>query len=363
MEGIKTKELWIDIGDHRKSAIIVCAVVAAIGLIAYVFQAVNGMEGYSDLRAWSIYIALFYSCAAAGAGTLIIMGVCSVFGLMAPETYRRAYGVSLAAFVAASVFVMVDLGNPLTIFAMVLNPQPLSPLFYDMIILPVAIIVSIVGMGTAKAGSRPKMGFGVLCLALAVAVLGIESWIVVAPETKAAWGVLLGFGPSLIQSLVMALALFMLISDEYSEVLKKVLTLVASLAILTIVIDALSGMGNSAMGMQMTSIISSPLLWVGVLVAVCGVVVQFIKGGSSQTAASLLVILSIPLLKLALLQGGQSAGNLFGATTDLVGFGAVEVIVSIGAIALAVLLFIAVTSDCSDTKTVEESAAVQEVRA
>lgn len=366
MEGYESKEMWISTGTRRKTTMVACAVVVAIGLVAYVFQMANGMEGYVDLRAWSIYIAMFYACAAAGAGTLLMMGVFSVFGLVAPETYRRAYGVSLAAFVAASVFIMIDLGNPLSIFAMVLNPQPASPLFYDMIILPVAIVVSIVGIRLAAKGSRPKMGFGILCLVTAVAVLGIESWIVVAPETKAAWGVLLGFGPSLVQALVMALALFMLVTDEYENVLKKVLALVAALAVLTILIDSLSGIGNSAMGQQMASIVSSPLLWIAILVAACGVIVQFTKGKAPQTAASILVAVSIPLMKLALLQGGQTAGNLFGTTTNLMGFGAVEVVASIGVIALAVLLFVAIATK-SGNKDAENAAdnviRVQEVQA
>lgn len=361
MEGNKAKELWVDMGNHKKTAMTVCAVIAVIGFAAYVFQMINGMEGYVDLRAWSIYIALFYSCAAAGAGTLFITGVFSIFGLIAAETYRRSYAMSLVAFIAASIFIMVDLGNPVSIFAMVTNPQLASPLFYDMIILPIAIIVSIVGIVVSIKGNRPKVSFGILCLISAVAVLGIESWIVVAPETKAAWGVLLGFGPSFVQSLVMALALFMIITDEYRAILKKVLALVAGFAILTIVIDALSGMGNSAMGLQMASIISSPLLWIGILIAVCGVVGQFLKGGPIQVTASLLVAVSIPLLKLALLQGGQTAGNLFGTTTSLMGFGAIEVVVSVGIIALAIFLFIAIIASKSEKKMDEGPAAAQEV--
>lgn len=361
MKGTGTQERWIDIGSHRKTLMITCAAITLVGFIAYIFQLVNGMEGYTDLRAWSIYIALFYSCAAAGAGTMLVTGVFSVFGLIEARTFRKAYGLSLAAFVAASVFIMIDLGNPMSIYFMVINPQPLSPLFYDMLILPISIIVSIVGMRITMKGERPKMSFGVLCLVLAVAVLGIESWIVVAPETKAAWSVLLGFGPSLIQSLVMALSLFMLITDEYRDILKKTLALLVCFAVATIVIDALSGMGNSAMGLQMSSIISSPLLWIGILIAACGTILQFTKIPSAQVVASLLVAVSIPILKLSLLQGGQTAGNLFGATTDLVGFGVTEIVVSVGVIALAVLLFIAATSDWSAKKLGKPTVATQEV--
>lgn len=363
MEASKSGERWIDIGNRRAVVLAVCAVIAVIGVVAYAFQMTGGMEGYTDIRAWSIYVAFFYSCAAAGAGMLIVTGVLSVFGLADPRTYRRAYGVALAAFIAASVFVMIDLGNPLVIFAMVTNPQPSSPLFYDMIALPVAIIVSFIGMRLVGKGARPKVSFGIVCLVLAVAVLGIESWIVVAPETKAAWGVLLGFGPSLVQSLVMALALFTLVSREYASVMKKVLALVTTFALATIVVDAASGMGSSAMGQQMASIISSPLLWAGIAIAVCGAAVQFAKARSAQVVASLLVVFSIPLLKLALIQGGQTAGNLFGATTDLVGFGALEVVASVGVIAVAVLIFVAITSNGKDKQKQGNAASVQEVQA
>ena len=100
MEGNKPQAMWLDVGSHRKTAMIACAAIAAVGLIAYVFQAINGMEGYVDLRAWSIYIALFYSCAAAGAGTLLVMGVWAHRDVLArlASSRRDMLQLVLAAF-------------------------------------------------------------------------------------------------------------------------------------------------------------------------------------------------------------------------------------------------------------------------
>ena len=142
---------------------IVGAALAVIGIAAFIFQmAGQSMAGASQYP-WGFYIALFYTLASVGAGLLVVGGIARTAGLMDGALMAKLYAVACAAFVAASVLIVVDLGFPQAIMLAYASANPSSPVFFDAIVLPLCIVFTIVAVLLARSETAGR----------AMAVVGI----------------------------------------------------------------------------------------------------------------------------------------------------------------------------------------------
>ena len=130
-----------------KIAGIVCAVLAVVGIAFWIKQLTGGMvqTGMRNLDSWGLYITMFMFFVGLSAGGLIISSMPKAFGIEGFGNISKiAVWTAIACTVAAIAFVIVDLGNPARIWELFVYSNLSSPLMWDIIVLMVYLILSIV---------------------------------------------------------------------------------------------------------------------------------------------------------------------------------------------------------------------------
>jgi molybdopterin-containing oxidoreductase family membrane subunit len=117
------------------------------GFIVYVDQFMNGLmiTGMSRDVSWGFYIANFTFLVGVAAGGVMVV---IPYYLHNYEKFHRitilGEFLAVAALVMCLLFIMVDLGQPIRAFNVMLYPSPKSMLFYDMLVLNGYLFLNIV---------------------------------------------------------------------------------------------------------------------------------------------------------------------------------------------------------------------------
>ncbi|MDZ7699687.1 MAG: NrfD/PsrC family molybdoenzyme membrane anchor subunit [Deltaproteobacteria bacterium] len=136
-----------------------------IGLLAYLYQLQEGLwvTGMSRNVSWGFYISQFTFLVGVAASVLMVvlplyLHNFRAFGPIAVLTQFLAVGVLLMSL----LFIFSDVGMPMRILNVPLNPTPWSMLFYDTVFLPGFLVLNlIIGwtvLGAEKRGSRLPVG-------------------------------------------------------------------------------------------------------------------------------------------------------------------------------------------------------------
>lgn len=326
------------IGGEKKQKVIlvVCAALVLIGLIGYVLQLTLGLSGYAAHAPWGLYIVAFYCAAGLGAGALIAAATIALSRSIDDSTLSKLYAVAAAAFVVASACVIADLGSPAALFEMIISPNLAGPLFYDMIILAAGIVVGIVGAVMMRRADAKRTPLAVASLAIAIAVLAIEAWLLSITYAHDSWSLLLGFTPALIQAAVLGIAALALLAPDV-RALRYLLGFGAAVVVLTEGVEAAIGIKDTLAGAQLAAFIQSPLLWIAAVIAVAGIVLLCQGKGRWAAAATLAEVVFI---KAAAIWSGQAIA-VTSKDTFLGGFGIgfEEVLVIAGIAAVGVLVY------------------------
>lgn len=328
-----------------RTLLIVGGVLAVAGVIAFAVQlagqSMAGTGGYP----WSTYIGLFYTAASAGAGLLIVAGLGRWGGFIPAAVAARLFGLACALLVAASVLILVDLGNPAAILLTYTSANVGSPVFFDAVALPACIVIAAAGAVVIARGPEERAGAsGALALVGVLAgfvLLGVEAWLLTTCSGKDAWGVLLGAGPALLQAVALGAAMVALFIPK-SRPWRLVLAGALLLTVVSTVFDVVLNQGTgTVLGLQLAAIASLPTFWLG---AACGaaaaVALLVVEAPSAIRAAAALGIACVPLIKLAVLQGTQSVVAVSGiAAPGAFPFEAIELVVALGAVGVGVLVY------------------------
>jgi Ni/Fe-hydrogenase subunit HybB-like protein len=135
-------------GSRRYKALIAILVVIAIaGFIFYLRQLSYGLgiTGMSRDVSWGLYIAnlTFFVGVAASAVMLVLPYYLHNYKAFGRITALGEF-LAVAAVIIAGTSVTVDLGQPARIFNLVLHPTPNSPLFWDVVVLSIYMLLNIV---------------------------------------------------------------------------------------------------------------------------------------------------------------------------------------------------------------------------
>ncbi|HEX2924387.1 MAG TPA: NrfD/PsrC family molybdoenzyme membrane anchor subunit, partial [Chloroflexota bacterium] len=135
-------------GDSRYwSWLLLLLALCALGWGTYLLQRMGDSEssGMSRDVAWGFFIANYTFLVGVAASAVMVV---LPYYLHDQKEFGRitALGEFLAvAAVAASIlFIFVDLGQPGRVFNMVIHPTPNSPFFWNMIILPVYLLLNVI---------------------------------------------------------------------------------------------------------------------------------------------------------------------------------------------------------------------------
>lgn len=149
--------------DSKKiAALLAGAAMCAAGLAAWGYQLFAGMA-VTDMRnsfTWGLYMGSFEFFIAMATGGLLVFSIAYLWNVSALKPFVKIGAVSsLAAVVASGVAIFEDLGEPFHALSMILTPNVASPLFWDVIVLSLCVVLSVAAVIlTLKPGSAKHKG-------------------------------------------------------------------------------------------------------------------------------------------------------------------------------------------------------------
>jgi len=184
-------------------------VLLLAGLAAWIYQLSAGMAvtSYSQQVVWGLYIAGFFTAAAAGAGLLFLVGLSEFRPLVNLEYRSRLLMMSIASFVAAAFLILMDIGNPLQAWRLIIAFRFNVPMTWDFWLLLISGVIALVYL--LFAGKQSKL-MGILGMVAAFALVIVEGILMASNSARPMWGGLsiVGF---LVGAVVAGIGLAMLV--------------------------------------------------------------------------------------------------------------------------------------------------------
>lgn len=316
----------------------VAGALTAVGAVCWVLPYVMGYEllGIGTGISWGLYIATFFLLAGCGAGLLMYGGA-----LMATGNYeKRVFVGATACLIAAGVIITFDLLQPWRILKMVVGMNLSSLLFIDFWALVVAFALSVTAMFK---NAKP---LGVCLLVAGVLLVLVEGSMLSTTMASSFWSsssVALSF---LVESAILAAAFVAIaLGESRPGYLRYAFAAALCVAAFIQAADLLGslyfGSGDDAVAAAaLTAGSLSVPYWVQIVIgiAVPLVLLAFDKSGKLTSAAALCAAAGILLSKYNMLVAGQSVlfdGGILSYSPSVVEMGG-----SLGAVALAVLLYL-----------------------
>ncbi len=362
-----------------KIAGIVGAVVAVIGIIFWIKQLSGGMvqTGMRNYDSWGLYITNFMFFVGLSAGGLIISSIPKAFGIEGFGNISKiAVWTAVCCTVAAIGFVIVDLGGPTRIWELFVYSNLSSPLMWDIIVLMVYLILSLILLWAMYGEEKGKVShtalrvLSVISLITAVLVHTVTAWIFgLQPSHELWYTALLGpwfvssalvCGTALVMIVVIALRAARRIELEQANIVKmaKLLGAFICVDLYFFACDLLtSGFPQGGGAELVKMLVSGPLaafFWLEVIGCVIAAIICFVPGlrkNGLLVVAGILAICGIFCKRVQLLVGGFQNPNIdmaipnttFATTSNTVGGlvywpTGIEWMVTIGVIGLAVAL-------------------------
>lgn len=161
---------------------LVLAVVALGGIgWAWSTQMTNGMAvtGLNRQVVWGLYIAGFFTAMGAGAGLTALAGIGEFAPQISVARRRSTLMLALASFVASGVLIAMDLGNPVNLLRIVTAAKFNSMMTWDFWALMgvglIALVYLVVVWKQAKSTVVTKV-IGAIAIVGALALVLIEAW-------------------------------------------------------------------------------------------------------------------------------------------------------------------------------------------
>ena len=175
----------------------VLVLLIAFGLAAWIYELETGLAatGMRDVVSWGMYIFTFAFFIGLSAGGLIMASSAEVFGVNALKPLSRLGVLSAAGCVAvAAIMIIPDLGRPDRILNLVTHPNWSSPLIWDIVIITVYFIFSVVDLTVLQrhhldqsALRRTARVLAFVGLPTAVLLHSVTAWIFGLQISRAWW--------------------------------------------------------------------------------------------------------------------------------------------------------------------------------
>lgn len=260
-----------------------------LGLAAWLYQLSVGLivTGMRNVVSWGLYITSFMFFVGLSAGGLIVSSSATVFDIPAFKAVARpAVILSTVCIILAGMFIIVDLGSPERIFNLLIHPQFQSPLIWDVIVITLYLIISLLYLQqmTRTEPDKGKLAtLSVIALPAAVLVHSVTAWIFGLQIARVSWHSAL-MAPLFVASaldsglalLIIVLALLERLSDYRVE--GKLYSSLAGLLAVFVAVDAFfvfSEMLTAAYPGEETATAALRLLTTGPLAAFFWIQVTF----------------------------------------------------------------------------------------
>ena len=171
----------------------VLGVLTVAGVAAWIYQLMGGLgvTGMNNGTSWGLYITCFMFFVGLSAGGLIVASSASVFHV---KEYKKvalpAVILSTVCICLAGMFVLIDLGGIQRIYQLLLSPNVMSPLFWDICVITLYLIINIVYlyfMVSKKADPRKVAIVSRFALPIAILVHSVTAWIFGLQIAREGW--------------------------------------------------------------------------------------------------------------------------------------------------------------------------------
>lgn len=153
------------------------------GLFSFGYQWTNGLAvtGLTNAVTWGLYIVVFMFLVGISAGGLIVVAGAELLDSHRFEELNRlAVIVSGTAIAAAAVSIIPDLGRPQMAWQMIVSPQLMSPLVWDMVVITIYLSIAAIDLWIlTRPEPMPKALriMAIVSLPVAVLVHSVTAWI------------------------------------------------------------------------------------------------------------------------------------------------------------------------------------------
>lgn len=315
-----------------KTPIIVAALLALLGIALWAFQQISGFDltHMSNANPWGLYIMSFVFMVGVAGGSLAVAAVPRLMKLRSFEPIERlAVWVSICSAVLAMGFVLVDLGGPLRVWELFAYSNLSSPLMWDIIALPLFLIVSIaylwVLIRTDRGTSARALNIvAALALVAAIVLCTVDAWIFGLQQGRVMWNAPLLPVWFIISALATGLALMMMLSALFGKLggglsneafakMAKCLGAVVIADLFCLACDVVFGLYAGAQHSDTLGMLFSgelaPVFWIEAIAGVAAAVI--LMGGkatnrSPAIAAACLALISVFCKRIQFLMVGFS---------------------------------------------------------
>ena len=153
------------------------------GLFSFGYQWTSGLTvtGLTNTVTWGLYIVVFMFLVGISAGGLIVVAGGELIGSHRLESLNiLAVIVSGTAIAAAAVSIIPDLGRPEVAWQMIVSPQLMSPLVWDMVVISLYLAIAAIDLWILtrpRPMPRALRVMAMVSLPVAVLVHSITAWI------------------------------------------------------------------------------------------------------------------------------------------------------------------------------------------
>ena len=310
----------------------VAAVVTVVGLALWGMQLANGFMDTSmrDFAPCGLCIASLMFFVGLSVGSMVVATAPKAFGFEGFGGLSKiAAWLSICSAVIAIGFVVVDLGQPLRLWELFAYSNLSSPLMWDIIVLAVYLILSIVYLWTllradgGKASEKAVRIVSLVTLLVAVAVVAVDAWIFSLMPARAMWNTAL-LGPWFVSSalasgtalvLLVAIALrkagYLALDQKHVVRLVKLMGIFVCVDLFFFACDLLTEGFPMGSGAELVTLLTTgslaPFFWTQVVSCVLAAAVCFVpklRTNPLVVAAGLLVIVGIFCKRMQLIVGG-----------------------------------------------------------
>ena len=128
--------------------IIIFTALAVVGAICWGLQLTQGLQvtNLGVYNMWGLYIIGFIIFTGVAGGSLLLASVPFLLNIDEYKRYSKiaSYLAAVSSVVAASLFIIVDIGNPQRVWLFITSGNITSPMFWDFIILAAYMVISII---------------------------------------------------------------------------------------------------------------------------------------------------------------------------------------------------------------------------
>ena len=232
-----------------KAASVVLAVLAAAGVGTWIYQLMNGLgvTGMNNGTSWGLYITMFMFFVGLSAGGLIVASSASVFHIAQfKKVAVPAIILSTVCICCAGLFVLIDLGGIQRIWNVLVSPNPMSPLLWDICVITCYLVINVLYlyfMASKRANPRAVSIISRFALPIAILVHSVTAWIFGLQLAREAWHSAI-MAPIFVASAMdsgLALLLIVLLALQAAKVFelgRKLMATLAGLLATCIAVDA-----------------------------------------------------------------------------------------------------------------------------